>query len=193
MDEPVPYREWTWVKPLLPLSFCLIVARGLDPGALADRLAVAPEREMLTRDEAVAVFGVAGPVVRLGVAAGWAFGCQEYGAEAGLPDALCTAATGTEAVTVWRTASALSWFGYARDGDVVTAFELDSPYRRSGTSPDGLIDVMTAVGLPADGSWPVDSPVSPVLAGLALLTALTGVRLTEADIEGPLLTGELAE
>lgn len=160
---------------LLSLGLCLTVARGLDPDALADRLGVVAERELLGRNEAVDAFGVTEPVARLGAKAGWAFVFQEYGAEAGQPDVVRAAAVGTEAVSVWRTASAMSWFGYARDGEIVVAFELDSPHRRTGTAPDELVAAMHGVGLDPDRAWPPDSPTSPVLPGLALLTAVTGV------------------
>jgi hypothetical protein len=189
--EQTAYQDWAWVRPMLSLGFCLTVAHGLDPQTLADRLGVAPEREVLRRDEAVDWFGVTEPVVRVGRVAGWAFAFQEYGAEAGRPDALRAAAVGTEAVTVWRTASALGWFGYARDGEIVVAFELDSPHRRTGSAPQELVDVLARVGLPTEQAWPARSPVSPVLPGLALLTAVSGVRLTGADLDGPLLTGEI--
>ncbi|GAB3159721.1 hypothetical protein GCM10027290_65000 [Micromonospora sonneratiae] len=191
MDEPVAYQEWTWTRPHLPLGFCLTVARGLSPSALADRLGVTAEREILGWHEAVAEFGVDKPLARIGVVADWAFAIQEYGAEAGQPDALRAAAVGTDAVTVWQTAKALSWFGHARDSEILVAFELASPHQRTGAAPDELVGPMTAVGLHPDRPWPVDAPVSPVFPGLTLLTAITGVRLTRADLEGPLLTGEL--
>ncbi|MBE1488214.1 DUF6461 domain-containing protein [Plantactinospora soyae] len=180
---------WGWVKPLLSVGFCLTVVRGRDVRRLADDLGFDPEvSAVLERGAAVEEFGVAEPVVRVGSAGDWSFAFQEDGVEVGQLDLLRTLSTSGEAVTVWKSASAMAFFGYARDGQVVVGFEPDIAHVRLGSAPDELVDQQRLVGLDPDRPMPGDGEVSPVLRALALLSQLTGVRLAAGDIEGPLLS-----
>ncbi|MEV6300825.1 DUF6461 domain-containing protein [Actinoplanes sp. NPDC051861] len=177
--------DWQWVRPSLSLGFCLTVARDRRVPEVADILEIDPDdRPVLPWPEAVEEFGFDEPVARIGVAGAWSFVWQEPGAEAGARDVLTRLAEdGGEALTVWRTANALSVFGQARDGELLVEFELLRPEERTGADPDLLVPLMRQVGLDRAGA------PDPVPAALRMLTELTGVLLDRQTVDAPLLTG----
>ncbi|MEU4560262.1 DUF6461 domain-containing protein [Actinoplanes sp. NPDC023936] len=79
-------------------------------------------------------------------------------------------------------------FLWARDGEVVLQFDPADPSRRTGTDPDGLIEVLDSLGFdttaagdePGTG-WGDDARQRE--RGLALAEQLTGVRMTLESFE----------
>ncbi|MEU8237594.1 DUF6461 domain-containing protein [Actinoplanes missouriensis] len=74
-------------------------------------------------------------------------------------------------------------FLWARDGEVVLRFDPADPSRRSGTDPDGLVEVLDGLGFDTTtaGDEPGPGGVDDARLrerGLALAEQLTGVRLT---------------
>ena len=195
MEQHDGGRGWEWVTPLLSLGFCVTVARGLDEIALADALRLDPEyRYVLSRSEAVEEFGFENPVTRVGRRGDWSFAVQECGAEIGDPSLLEELSSlGGAAATVWTTATALSWFGFAEAGGIAVRFDLIAPHQRTGRRAADFAEALREVGFDPGRPWPVDSMESPIFPALALLSRLTGLTLTTADVDGPLLSGELVE
>jgi hypothetical protein len=82
---------------------------------------------------------------------------------------------GTEAVNVLASATGMEPVSYMVDGQLVTRFEPSIPAFRSGSRPDGFLDMMREVGLDPDlAELQVDTRV----AALALLKRVFGVTVS---------------
>ncbi|QFY09190.1 hypothetical protein GBF35_23225 [Nonomuraea phyllanthi] len=91
-------------------------------------------------------------------------------------------------------------FEYAIDGTVVMGYRLRHPHERSGTDPDRLNDFMRELGMGLDE--PVDDAAwhaawdanyeTAVPRGFALAAKVTGVPLTPALLDRPMLVGPIA-
>ncbi|MFF0376558.1 DUF6461 domain-containing protein [Actinoplanes missouriensis] len=89
-------------------------------------------------------------------------------------------------------------FLWARDGGVVLRFDPADPSRRTGTDPDGLVEVLDGLGFDttAAGDEPGSGGVDDARLrerGLALAEQLTGVRLTLEAFEALTFTRAAAQ
>jgi len=87
-------------------------------------------------------------------------------------------AAGTEVISHFGGVDGEDRFLWLVDGEVRLDFELLFAFRRSGSDPDGLIDVMQQVGFDLSDDEDRDYELHTE-ATLALTEHLTGVRLTE--------------
>ncbi|RFU42767.1 hypothetical protein DZF91_04990 [Actinomadura logoneensis] len=92
------------------------------------------------------------------------------------------ASAGTQAISHFRNAKAITYFHWWQDGEKRTAFEW--PRERSGSTPDALLEVMQRVGYDLDSD---DRDLgTPGL--FALAEELTGVRVTAEMLESATYT-----
>jgi Family of unknown function (DUF6461) len=178
--------------------FCLTFVRDLDEtevlrrmGGLPDTVAVRTIEEIGTLVDYDNGYPDVAMVLRL---AEWTVVFEPSGFHG---SSLFTAASrGTEAVCVLRHDYAESMFGYAVDGELITAFDPLSPAYRDGADPDRLLERMLEVGFTIpedDDDYYDDEPEFGGLIGRCLLLArqLTGVLPTVEMLTGPLTSAYL--
>jgi hypothetical protein len=103
---------------------------------------------------------------------------------------------GTKLITVLRGFQGDPRFVYAVNGEVVTAFDIHEPDLRTGTSPDILLDELTAAGLlpvNEENAWGNDEDddeedydrdwSGEVMRALSVAVAVTGIRFGEEHLE----------
>ena len=186
--------------------FSVAFFHGLEPAEVAARFepAGAPARWMTFAelDDEVMEFveqtggGDGGHVgvVRIGE---WSVVVEPCGWHTTLGENLERLARGCEAVAVGRHDYAEHSFLYAVDGEIVTAFTPHASVNRWGSDPDRLKEPMRRVGLPLtatsvkaawDTRWDDTLPKA-----FALAARVTGVTLTPATFDGPLLVASTTE
>jgi hypothetical protein len=84
---------------------------------------------------------------------------------------------GTQVISHYRGVDAEDRFLWLEDGELRLDFEPLFPFRRSGSEPDGLVEVMQQVGFDLNDDEDRDFELHTE-ATLALAEHLTGVRLT---------------
>ena len=104
---------------------------------------------------------------------------------------------GSEAVEIFR-AVELTGVEYLADGSVVTSFEPGAEWDRAGSRPDQFLPQMRAAGLATEaprhadfagaGDGDGDGSGDPLVPALTMLTRALGIRLSAAEVRGPLLT-----
>lgn len=84
----------------------------------------------------------------------------------------------------------MAGFHSAGDGRVTTRFDLGLPQYRYGIDPDRYIDEMSRARLTTAGPMVEDGPPRSA-RGAHLLEIVTGVELTAAMLEAPLISATL--
>ncbi|APU14872.1 MULTISPECIES: DUF6461 domain-containing protein [Actinoalloteichus] len=171
---------FSFVRETLPeQALCLL-------GGVEDDIVVATQERGL---ELTRSFDLGYPEVARAVRLGsWTVLMEIDGFQGTRREVLRGLSTGGEAVSVFRDAGDTGQITHAVDGVVRTCFDQLAPDRRWGAEPDALVDAMASVGLHDQGRGAAAPAVDPDSAALALVERLTGVRLTEADTTGHLLT-----
>lgn len=170
--------------------FCLTYVKDVDEievlrrmGGLPDTIAVRTHEQV----ESLADYDNGYPDVALVQRMGeWTVVFEPYGFHgASLFDAL---SRGTEAVCVQRHDYAESMFGYAVDGELITAFDPLIPAYRDGADPDRLLERMIEIGFnTVDEDDYMDDPEFGTIGSCLLLARqLTGVLPTPEALTGPL-------
>jgi hypothetical protein len=176
--------EWfsEWVDQHLALT--LTLAQQTDTGGLMAAFgASAFDRGELPFDEAE---DLDVDVVRMGTTAGWTYAMEHFTVRGGDPDWLAgLSSAGGLAVSACFTET-ISSVLVARDGVLVTCFDVVCPNLRFGSDEHAFDGEMRAAGFPDDG--PTDRRGEPVARFLELVT---GVGLSEEMLEGSLLCATL--
>lgn len=183
------------------LGYWVVFARGLEPAELVARTEAEPDpMTALTRIEASDLADETDDVVlRAGSAGGWAFGVVEGGPVGDAADTCVRAlSVGTEAVGVWRTVNADTYFEYAEDGRTVCCFEPGREHERKGDDPGRLLPALREAGLVLpDGSTPFEHGADvdePMLRVLRLAESAFGLGLPRHDVlDGALLAARIRE
>jgi hypothetical protein len=195
-DRPATPADYRWFGDhWLGEAFCITLVRGLDEAEVLRRFGGEGGRPRpLTAAEAWELsLSLAAGYPRLVLATrrgGWVVAVEANGWEGSRPEVLRALSAGTQAVSVYRTVNALGYFSDAADGELRVQFELLFPQRRWGSRPDLLVAALRGVGLDPDRDAPVDADMA--MAALALAERVTGVRVDQALLDGPLTGVEIA-
>jgi hypothetical protein len=166
--------------------YCMTLIKDLTPAEFLERLAADPQGEYAGFDafaerdfefqdsqDLYGDFMFVGATSVPGHEGSWTLAVEINGTVGTDDQLMAPASAGTRIVSHYRNVNAVTLFHWWEDGDLRTTFEW--PGRRSGSTPDALIDAMTRAGFDlVDGT-------SDIPANLALAEQLTGVRVT-ADL-----------
>jgi hypothetical protein len=185
--------DYTWFSerfPPLAVAYCLTLVDKLTPVQVLDRVG-ARERTQLTGTSQLVepAYNCWGPGqgVRffLGAASvGEGTLIVEPNGFLGVTDqAIVPLSSGVQLVSHYRNVDAMDRFCWVVDGDIRLQFEPLFPVDRSGSDPDGLVDVMRQVGFDLNPDEEERDYELHTEAAFALAEHLTGVRLTPALLE----------
>lgn len=168
--------RFDWVRDsAIGEAACVTVVSGAD---LADviRAFGGDPNQAVQADLAAAVSDPDTPTAVVRRVGGSVLVVENNGFEGSRPEVL-TRLRGTAVSAFWNV-NAVTWFSYAVDGTVMSAFEATFPENRVGAEPDAV--QAEAAGLP----W-ADKSVDLVSVMLALLARLTGFTLQREHLDGP--------
>ncbi|MCO1657384.1 DUF6461 domain-containing protein [Pseudonocardia humida] len=180
---------WAWTARVYPGGYQLSFAEGRTAAEMLAAFGVDPAAaRMMTPLEAFEEFEGDPGVFRAGETGGWGFAVEEYTDP--VPEQLLALSVGTRAVSVFRNLAGPHALSYFEDGAATFACEPLFPRWRHGSDADRFLEPMRAVGFDPDVEVDLDA-FDPDMAALDLLTVAFGIRLTEEQMTGPLLTGEV--
>jgi hypothetical protein len=181
----VALSEWDWFRREYDAGMSVLFARAARPEQVIEAFGDDPDSaERFTLQDAndEDLF----PCLRAGQAGGWAFGLDSGCADVfEFQQIAGRLSAGTEVVTFEINAK-LKYFRYYADGDEVTSFEPLLSRQRNGSDPDRFLPQMAQAGLLTAAGQPTSG--DPAIALLDMLTLAFGIRLSEQEADGPLLT-----
>ncbi|TCO47789.1 hypothetical protein EV646_105346 [Kribbella antiqua] len=182
-------EDYTWFRdtPFI-YGYCLTLVQGIDPGEALRRLDAEPsERATGSRDftrfaERSHPWAAHRNDGRFGIGAvqleGWTLLLEWNGFLGVTPEVIRPLSAGTRVVSHHRNVDAEDRFCWMEDGDLRLKFEPLFPFHRSGSDPDGLLDVMERIGFDLRDIEDRDFELNTE-AAFALAEHLTGVRVTQ--------------
>lgn len=173
-------------------GYCLTYVAGLSPGEFLDRIG-ADDREQCAGLDAFAdrdgefndsqeVYGdfmFIGATGVPGRGGDWVLALEINGMVGTTDEFMTALSTGSTAVSHYLNGNALDIFSWYENGELRTRFEPLAPSRRSGRTPDALVDDMRQAGFDLTGT----TYRHHTEAAFALAERLTGVRVTEAMLD----------
>lgn len=184
-------HDYTWFSerfPRLARAYCLTLVRDLAPALLLDRVGVRQPVERTGIERLVSAaykLWEVDPTDRFLVGAtvvgDWTVLVEPNGFLGVTHRVSLPLSRGTRLVSHFRTADALDQFCWVENGDTRLRFEPSMPGERSGSDPDGLVEVLRQVGFGPDAIGAEPELVTG--AAFALAEHLTGVRLTAELLE----------
>ncbi|GAA3135580.1 DUF6461 domain-containing protein [Streptosporangium carneum] len=174
-------------------SYTLTFVQALDEGEVLHRFGVAPQDvEPLTDGDVYERLEVTGGQSDLVMVVGlgeWTVAVEKSGWQGVHPETLRELSRdGGQAMAVSRQDYARHRFAYAADGQVLTSFNPEFPGNREGVDPGHLDGHLRALGIDPAADDQIDNHLP---AALALASRISGVMLTPAHLEGPLLGGRI--
>ncbi|RMI47197.1 hypothetical protein EBO15_03145 [Actinomadura harenae] len=186
-------------------AYCLTLVRGIAPGEFMRRLGARVLRDAAPLDEWFVETSFdywdtphhgdvqfIGATTVPGDGGDWTLAFEVNGYLGVVPELMVPVSMGTRLVTHrYNNGNGHGDFMWIEDGDLRLDFEPLFAFQRSGSAPDGLLDEMREIGFDLD---PETDEIGPSTSGaFALAERLTGVRVTEALVEGAsFLCGEAA-
>ncbi|MEV6984666.1 DUF6461 domain-containing protein [Sphaerisporangium sp. NPDC051017] len=187
--------DYAWQDDLQALGviYTLTFVEHPDEREVLRRFGVAPKDIGPLTDEDVderlqANDGQCDLVMALGLG-GWTFAVEKYGWQGARPEVLRELSRdGAQAVAVSRHDYAHNRLVYAADGQVLTCFDPAFPSRREGAAPGHLDGHLRELGIDPTAGDQIDNYMP---AALALASRISGVTLTLAHLQKPLLGGRI--
>ncbi|MDH6709822.1 cell wall assembly regulator SMI1 [Kitasatospora sp. MAA19] len=181
--SPVPAAGWVGDH----ARFCLTFVREVDRTDLLRRYGAqddteAPRTQQEADDTSRAWTCGYLPVVRTGLAGGWAFGFESGSSEGERAEVLRRLSAGTRAVSVtYNTSVRLAVYD---DGELTTSYDTLDPEQQGGSQPDLLRPALRDAGL-----VPLNTaryPDEDVRAVLDVLSSELGIAMDHSLLDGPL-------
>ncbi|MGS2641856.1 DUF6461 domain-containing protein [Streptosporangium sp. LJ11] len=174
-------------------NYTLTFVEGLDEGEVLRRFGVAPQDVGPLTDEDVyerlEVTGGQGDLVMVVALGAWTVAVERSGWQGVRPEMLRELSRdGGQAIAVSRQDYGHHRFAHAADGQVHTSFDPGFPGTREGADPGHLDDHLRELGIDPAADDQIDNHLP---AALALASRVSGVMLTPAHLEGPLLGGRI--
>ncbi|GLW10092.1 hypothetical protein Misp01_52210 [Microtetraspora sp. NBRC 13810] len=173
--------------------YTLTFVHALDEREVLRRFGVAPQNIKLLTDEDVyerleATDGMGDLVMTVGLGA-WTVALERDAWQGTRSEVLRELSRdGGQAIAVSRHDYASHRLAYAADGQVLTSFNPEFPFTREGIDPGHLDRHLCDLGIDPKA----DDQIGNCLpAALALGSRISGVMLTPAHLEGPLLGGSV--
>ncbi|MEU6742783.1 DUF6461 domain-containing protein [Streptosporangium sandarakinum] len=187
--------DYAWQDDLATLGpiYTLTFVQGMDEGEALRRFGVAPQDVGPLTDgnvyERLEVTGGQGDLVMVVGLGKWTVAVEKYGWQGVRPAMLRELSRdGGQAIAVSRHDYAHHRFAYAADGQVLTSFNPQFPGTREGADPGHLDGHLRELGIDPAADDQIDNHLP---AALALVSRISGVMLTPAHLEGPLLGGRI--
>jgi hypothetical protein len=170
---------------------CLVFARGVSQDHVLRAFGADPEEAVLREpgEPVPALEGMTGaaPVIRVGQVGAWVMVIEDGEPPQGIrPEVLRrVSAGGGEAVALHQDIGKSNHqFGYAADGDVISALVTSVPASWSGSDPDRFGSLARELGL--TGNADESDDLDEWEAVLAVAEVVLGLRLSPADLERPM-------
>lgn len=187
----VTFDDYLWFDEMftgLSDAYCITLVQGVTPTELLDRFGVVGDRvdrvgvgELI--EPSFAVWEEHGGDVQLVAAASvgdWALAVEVNGYLGVTEELLGGLSAGKCLVSHFRNVNAVGRFYLVDDGQIRLDFEPLFAWHRSGSDPDGYVDLMRTAGLRLEEDEDIGEPGA---AAFALSEMVTGIPLTAELLE----------
>jgi len=198
MAEPTA-SDYLWFAEHFPYllagGYCITLVRDLSPvamlaslGGRAEGTVTGGRKMAVSADKTWTTYNWRRAFVGVTSVGDWTLMVEANGWLGVSPELMAPISIGTTVVSHFRNVNAVDDFCWFQDGDVRLTFAPLSPYNRSGSDPDGLVDVMQQVGFDLSDGEERDYGMRTE-AAFALSERITGVRLTRELLESEFVAG----